>query len=687
MQQVEFKARTLVDYLADFAQGVNNGIDYTLLPKNQLSSGVNTTVRGNFVGPRPCFRKLAFSGADYTANPMIATMEGGRYQGGCYYNPDSGIDSLMASISGHLYRFEISGTTCVVTDVSIPGDPNDATQPRNWLWQAEKWVIDTDGTLAAPIFYDGLTARRSNSSSLITYVATILTSFSVSGVGAKVGGSATPTTINLSINPVGLLRVGDTVNVSAVGAFNVDAVGANWVQLTNYNATPIGATVLGDPVNGAQMTWTSGGNELPPGRMGVYGLGRNWLSLLDGKQFIGCDLVGGSSGTRANNFRDSVLNNTENSYLLGGGNFAVPGSYGDIRAMCFAETLDSSLGQGALQIFTPNVVFSCNAPVDRTTWQNLTNPILTESVKGGGGLGQWSTVNSNSDIISRAKDGIRSQILSRREFNTWGNTPISREVQPQLDRDSDSLLGYTSSVVFDNRHLMTTEGEVVDGRGVIWKRLTATNYDPVSSLQGKAPSVYDALYWQGLNVFQLIKGDFAGTERCFAFTLNKHNGKIELWEILKSSDTSTIYDDVDTRIVWSFESPMLDFGQKDPRVALRLRLGQAEISVLDLRGTVSFQAYFRPEHWPCWVPWAAWEECSNNDVITETNPSYRPTMGLPEPDPRWCDTYNNRPLREGKYFQIKLVVTGHCKICTWKFTADTVPEPQIAPPVCQAICP
>lgn len=687
MQEIPFKTRHLVDYLYDFSKGVNNGISYALIPKDQLSSGVNTTVRGSFVGPRPCWRKITLAGIDYGDDAMIAILEAGRFQGACVYNPDNGTDSLMASISGHLYRFAIGATSAAVSDVSIAGDLNDATQMRNWLWQAEKWIVVTDGTVKAPLFYtsepDGVdpTTRRSNGTSVITYSATIATTFTVPDIGVAIGG-ASDIAINLSIDPTGTINIGDTVNISPVGAFIVTDVGLNHVHLTNFNAQPVGAVVA----VGNTITWTAAGNELPAGRMGVYGMGRVWMSLVDGKQFTASDLVGGSSGTVAYNFRNSVLNVTENNYLLGGGNFAVPGPYGEIRAMVFAETLDSSLGQGALQVFTPSTVFSCNAPVDRATWQNLTNPILTESAKGGGGLSQWSTVNWNSDILSRAKDGIRSLLLTRREFNTWGNVPISREIQPQLDRDSDSLLGYSSAAVFDNRHLETAEPELVENRGVIWKRLTAINADPTSSLQGKAPSVYDALYWSGLNIFQILKGDFAGVERCFAFTLNQITDKIELWELLKSSNPA-IYDDVDTRIVWSIESPMIDFGQKDPRLRERLRLGQSEISVNELRGKVSFQAYYRPEFYPCWIPWGAWEECSINENASETSPSFRPNMGLPEPDPDWCDETNNRPLREGYFFQVKLVVTGHCKITSWKFTADTVPQPPIAPPSCESICP
>ncbi len=679
MERSPFKARQLVDFLFDFSAGVNAGIAPILLNKNQLAYGSNTTVRRSFVHPRPPVKQITVVSDTYSD---AMAFQDGLFQGAAVFNPDNGIDALMASISGRLYKFDIVGNTATVSDVTIPGDPNDPTQLRAWMWQAEKWMIVTDGTeispgvATPPIFYDITatpTTRRSNANSSITLQTTLAVGFSVPSPTAAVGQ-----VIHLAAAFTG--NVGDIINLNPVGGLIVTALGGADPTVKNYNATPIGSYCA----PGNQVTWTTGGNELPGGRMGVYGLGRNWLCLNDGKQFVAGDLVGGSAGTLSNNFRDAVLNVTENNFLLGGGYFSIPGSYGEIRAFCFSETIDSSLGQGALQVFTDRNVFSCNAPVDRLTWQNLNNPILTESAKGGGGLSQWSTFNVNSDILSRARDGIRSLTLTRREFNTWGNVPVSREVQPQIDRDSEDLLRFVSGVEFDNRALMLSEGVSNTERGIYFKRIIVQNQDPNSSLRGKEPSVYDALFWQGLNIFRILHGTFNNTDRCFMFTLNNDTAKIEIWELLPEA-TAEIYDAIDTRIVWSFEA-FLDFGQKNPAVRDRLRLDEAEIYVDELRGKVDFQAYYAPDSWPCWVPWASWQECEDNTIVTATQPGFRPNMGLGEPDPGPCDPTNNRPLREGYTFRVKFVITGHCRFLGGKFGAWTVPQPEWAKPSCTPIC-
>lgn len=410
--------------------------------------------------------------------------------------------------------------------------------------------------------------------------------------------------------------------------------------------------------------------ELPPGRMGAYGRGRNWVSLAGGRDFLAGDIIGGSSGTSVEKFRDAVLNVTENSYLNGGGTFPVPGSSGDIQGMIFQARLDVSQGHGPLAVLTPDSVFSCDAPVDRSSWAAVTNPILTESLIANGGQGQWSTVNANGDVIFRSLDGIRSQILGQRDFEKWGNTPMSNEVNHILSADDSSLLRYSSAVVFDNRLLMTATPTAVASHGVYHSKLIALNFDPISNLQGKLPSVYDGV-WTGLNVLQLVKGMFSGVERCYAFCLNSN--KIEVWEIRKSVEAN--YDGTSTAIEWYFDSASLDFGETDPRTRRRKGLANGEIQVDNFIGPVTFSAYYKPDQYPTWTLWRTWTEAAAGG-----DPGFRPRMGLGEPSATDVDTVNGRPLREGYTFQFRLVVSGHCRFLGARFKAVAVPETEFAPP-------
>lgn len=419
--------------------------------------------------------------------------------------------------------------------------------------------------------------------------------------------------------------------------------------------------------------------ELPPGRMGAYGMGRNWVSLPDGRAFMGGDLVGSASGTAALNFLDAVLKTTQNTFLNGGGNFIVPGNVGLIQAMSFTATLDASLGQGPLQVLTPSTVFSVNTPVDAATWTAIVNPILTESLIGNGGQSQNATIMANGDLIFRSVDGIRSLILARRDFYTWGNVPQSFEVSTILEQDDPSLLRFGSAVIFDNRLLMTCT-PVKGPQGVYHQGLIALNFDEVSSLRGKAPSIYDGL-WQGLNVFQVLTGIFNSIQRTFAFCYNTTTASLEMYELLPTGPNH--FDNGNQAITWSFESPVLFKNVKNKGQFDYVRLVDGELYIDDLIGTAQFQVFFRPDYDTCWTPWHNWSICALNSNGGKTQ--YRRRMGFGLPTTA-CDPTTNKPFREGSFFQLKIQVTGHCRVMGCRVSAVPIPQPEMAPPICEKEC-
>ncbi len=462
----------------------------------------------------------------------------------------------------------------------------------------------------------------------------------------------------------------------------VTAIAGNTVTFTNTGLTvfaPIPATPVGSTVVSTSSAIT--GSELPPGKMGAYGRGRNWISYPDGRQYIASDIVGGSGGTAAEQFRDAVLHVTENTYLVGGGTFRIPLAGGEIRAMIFQTESDTSLGQGPLLIFTPNNVFSCNAPIDRLTWQSLTNPIQTVSLIGAGALGQNSTTNFNGDVLFRSLLGVSSFTLARRDYDTWGNVPLSREVERVIDGDAENLLLYGSARIFDNRLLMTC-APTTSALGVYHAGLIALNADPISTIQGKKPSCWDGL-WPGINCFQILTGQFALIERCYAFCLNTQTNTMVLREVLKGK-TQEIYDNGNSPIQWTIESPVL-FREPNPADRVFKQLDNGELWIDQLSGTVHFKVQYKPDDYPCWIDWHEWDECAN---VTATGavPAFNPRMGLGTPTARDCDPYTNRQLRLGYYFQVRIVVTGQCRFKGAKFSADQMPEAVYAKPRCASIC-
>lgn len=440
------------------------------------------------------------------------------------------------------------------------------------------------------------------------------------------------------------------------------ASGTVTVFFTNISATP-GALILAN----ATIQELA---EIPTGRAGVYGLGRNWESLPDKASYLGSDIVGSSSGSIAEKFRDSVLNVTENSYLAGGGVFRVPGAGIEINSMAFPATLDSSLGQGPLQVLTQGIVFSCNAPVERAAWQTITNPIQTQSLVSAGSVSFYGTALVNSDIWFRSGDGIRSLKLARQEFQTgFSNTPQSVEMNRVLLADDRSLLYKCSAINFDNRLLMTAN-PILSVGGVYHTKIIALNLDPISSLREKVPPIYDGV-WEGRNILQMATGTFGGVDRAFAFTYDTTEETIGLCELIPS-ERAIVFDNDEDRIQSSFESPAL-FYNPDTATRTLLRLDDGEIIVKGLEGDVRFDVYYRPDYDESWHSWHSWE-------VSDT-PNWQPRMGLGSPDYKQGDSSTGRPYAVGYSFQVKVIVTGKVTIIGMNFFAVTVEETTRAKPL------
>lgn len=692
----QFASNTIFDSLAGFDAGMNAGVSPLLLPKNQLAWASNATNRGSLIHPRPPRRVLTLN---FPSQAVQTAVTKGLWQGATYYKPDAGVETLVASIAGRLYQFTPIGTVATVADVT-GGNPQSATALICWLIQAENFVLWNDG-INLPVFFNGTTTARSNGSPAPSPTFTISTRFTIP-VGYNINSNPPPPppiiAIALTSNFTG--AIGDPFVINGGSSFPISGNVTAGAGTPNIQVT-VGIVGTDPPVAipveaGSILTSppTTATRQFPVGRNWAYGRGRVWMALANAKDYIAGDIVGGPSGTKSLNFRDSILNVTENDFLAGGGTFTIPGSIGDIKAMIFTATLDTALGQGPLMIFTPSHVFSNNAPVDRLTWQTLTNPIQTEAAIGNGGLGQNSTFIVNSDTQYRSPDGIRSLILASQDFQTWIRSPISHEVERVLSRDNQALLEFGTGVFFDNRTLMSVS-PISTTQGVYHQAIVVLNTDLITTVREKHPPAYDGV-WPGQNVFQMITGQFTQVERCYQFVFNPVLLNLELWELLPSSAGDVenqgplpiVGDNGNTAIEWWFESPTI-FKESDPARRTFKQLINGEIFVDKLVGRVDFQAFYKPDQYPCWIPWIAWSECATQNTGAPTDnkkPQFRPRMGLGTPPSTPCDTSTNRPFVQGYLFQFKLVVVGQCEFVGARFGAVVIPEPTFAPPACNPVC-
>lgn len=415
-------------------------------------------------------------------------------------------------------------------------------------------------------------------------------------------------------------------------------------------------------------------DEVPIGTRMAYGMGRLWVSR--GREFEAGDIVGGPSGTLTYQFRDAVLKFTENTYIAEGGAFGVPLQSGDITGMRFSANLDTSLGQGELVVFTQEAVFAVNVPADRTTWKNLQIPLQRVASMPFGSTSHGGIVNVNGDLFYRSLDGMRSLIFARREFSAgaYGNLPMSKEMSRVITDNDKRLLGWANGCVFDNRLFMTISPARKVGHGIYHRGIIALDFDLVSSMDGKAPPAYDGL-WTGCRVLRMVKGKFDGRERCFLFCLSA-DSKIELWEqtVEEYCDRPSPTDR--TRIVGSFETPLLDFQNRFQRK----RLETGDIWLDGIKDTVDLTMKYRPDEYPLWIDWHAWNECADVGNCTTgctpplfKLPQYRTRMRLPRPEVD-CEQALRKPTREGYKFQARVEFTGCMRMKSMRLHAEDVQE-------------
>lgn len=426
--------------------------------------------------------------------------------------------------------------------------------------------------------------------------------------------------------------------------------------------------------DGATLRRSSGlpGSEIPAAGPMDYYMGRLWYGQY--RSYAAGDIVGShASGTPAYGWRDSVLKVTENPLALGGDNFTLPSDAGNIRALAHSANLNSLLGQGQLYIFTRKAIYTLQVPVSRTDWINAGNdgtaagqngmPLQFAVQLSNGSVNDRSIVKVNGDLFFQSLEpSVRSLTAAVRNFQQWGDTPVSINVDRILGFNNRALLWASSGIYFDNRLIQTAMPEQTEF-GVIHKSLLPLNFDPLSTLQEKLPPAWEGQY-VGLDHFQLFTGDFGGLERAFSLALSRRTQSLELWELTNSQRT----ENGDNRIDWIVEFPAYTHGKEfQLKEALCL-----ELWLDDVHGTVDFSLDYRPDSEACWYPWKKWQVCwarNGNEYSladpspypTACGPGHESTITLPRP-PQACNRSTGRIARIGYQFQPRLIVHGWCRI-------------------------
>jgi hypothetical protein len=403
-------------------------------------------------------------------------------------------------------------------------------------------------------------------------------------------------------------------------------------------------------------------NEIPAATAMCYYMGRLWYA--QGRAYSAGDIVGGASGTLAYGFRDSVLCVQENPLCVGGDGFVVPTNAGNIRGIAYQSNINSQLGEGALYIGTREQIYQLTVPTTRTDWIAATTnnmPLQTVALSTNGWVNDRSIVTVNGDLFFQCLEpSIRSLTTAVRNFQQWGNVPISVNEQRVLQFVDRSLLRFASGIYFDNRMLQTTL-PFNTPVGVAHKAIIPLNFDVISTLEQQLPPVWEGML-EGVNILELTQADYGGRPRAFATVWSETKGTIELWELTNAArfDTSAVQDN---RVTWYFETPAFTWGDE---FAMKKMVG-GEIWYDKLIGEAVFNVQYRPDGDVCWHDWVQFRCCTEGfqDPTVQypetARESYRQMQSLPVP-PASCTAAMARPSNQGFQMQVRLTVHGYCRI-------------------------
>ncbi len=431
--------------------------------------------------------------------------------------------------------------------------------------------------------------------------------------------------------------------------------------------------------NPAVAPGTPGVNEIPAGFSMDYYQGRLWWAY--GRNINAGDIVKGPSGTLVYKFLDSVLNVTENPMVLGGDGFTIPSQAGNIRALKHSANIDATLGEGQLFAFTRKQVYSLTVPITRTSWiaaGNNNQPLIKVVQIVNGSVNDRSVVSVNGDLFYQSLEpSIRSLITAIRYFQQWGNTGLSANEQRLLQFNDRALMHAATGIQYDNRLLQGVLPKRVP-QGIVHQAIVPLDFVPLSSFGPNLAPVWEGMY-EGLDVLQMFSGDFGGRERAFMLVVSRVDSSMQLYEFTDAGRFNVNLNG-EARTSGYIEFPAYTWGKE---FSLK-KLVSGELWVDRIFGEVVFNMEYRQDGNACWNNWLEFKVCSSKNSCEDvSNPvcypiqpygeGYRQTITLPEP-PVGCAPQMARPTNIGYQFQVKLTVTGFCRIRGLLLHAVPYPE-------------
>lgn len=443
---------------------------------------------------------------------------------------------------------------------------------------------------------------------------------------------------------------------------------AYMVQADKFHITQDGESrpIIFDGANARRATNT----EVPVGTYMAYGMGRLCVVVNENTEVSFGDLYGSGTTSDAG---DAVIDFTETTFLNEGFNASVGFPLGKITGLHFAPQQDSSVGDGELIAFSERGASSFFLSQPRDQWKNSAFQRIT--LINIGGRSHSMIVSVNGDLWFRSNDGWRSYRQARAEIQGWAHLPMSTEVRPYIDSDTQRLLQFGSAILFNNRLISTCSPRSNQGK-IYHNGLLSLDFDVLSSFGEARRPAWDG-HWDKLKFLKLVTGQFDGVDRAFVFAIDG-NGQNAVYEL----EANPGHDDPDGPIPWEID--MRSFDCQAPFNEKEILGGDLWVDTVSTETVI--KAFYRSDQEPSWQPWqvlnviAAQGDCQgvNCDGTFSRSKGRYPRKSLQSPVGNTSSSPQRRQSRRFFELQPRLTGTGHCIVNRFRLIAKDLVEDQKA---------
>jgi hypothetical protein len=463
--------------------------------------------------------------------------------------------------------------------------------------------------------------------------------------------------VNLTINEAEVIKISSTDRLNQYTKRIYWSIAGRFLALFDYPARPV--IIDQDKIRRSDPNrLTSIGTpmpEVPTSRLGAFVQNRLFVANAEA-EFGAGDPVGNTATPDAPiTFEESLTPSAPYNQQF----FSLPctNQRAIITALGFLQATETASGYGPLFASTVNSLYTYAVNQPRQNWG--VESLGQIALFGTGITGQRAYANMNSDLVFRGRDGIYTLSTGSQDARSWKNTPISKEVEPYLANDDQSMLDTVVVAYHKNRVYCSVRPERVYAIDLMGretpdyrcKGMVVLNMDNRSTLGSRNPPVWEGL-WTGVFPMEIL------TIKDELYIISKDNDNINrVYKV--HGDADTYYG---TRQPIHSRITTAAYDHNDP---FRLKFEHSlDLELYNISGDFRIEGYRRPTHIQEWFSWGEFEyrqDCTSLPCGVPAAPIGFKSLSLGSPKDKMCNPATGVVESGYRKLQVLLDIKGY----TW----------------------